>query len=260
MPEREARHHEQVRPRAAMPAWLLLGTITTAASCTLVTDFDRLRGGGGSNGGGGEGGEAPAPCAAGLERDACGEEGKCTLVNPAQGTTGGFACGARGAVEAWSGCASDEDCADGTWCDEGTSVCKPWCESADDCPADAACVVARRADGTAVSGLKVCTAHCVPTAPEARCGADATCVLLEVDDPPRLEGDCVLAGDKRAGCLCAEDRDCEAGLRCDADDGRCRAWCSIGGLCPGGASCDTAVTSYAGESYGQCDAPTCFNN
>ncbi|MBK6513531.1 MAG: hypothetical protein IPG04_05225 [Polyangiaceae bacterium] len=28
----------------------------------------------------------------------------------------------------------------------------------------------------------------------------------------------------------------------------------------GGAACDAAVETYAGNSYGQCDPPTCFNN
>ncbi len=253
-----ARHHGPVRPRLVLVALLAACAVAAAASCTLVTDFDRLRSEGTGEGGGGA---PPAPCAEGLVRAACAEGAKCTLTSPAEGTSAGFECGPRGTIEAWSACEADAECADGTWCDAATGVCKPWCSSRDDCPSDAACVSARRGDGTAIAGLTVCTAHCLPTAPQARCGADATCVLVTIDDPePRLEGDCAAAGDKSAGCLCQEDVDCKAGLRCDVDDGRCRAWCTIGGTCAGGAACDAAVETYAGNSYGQCDPPTCFNN
>ncbi|NUP10223.1 MAG: hypothetical protein HOW73_29590 [Polyangiaceae bacterium] len=229
----------------------------SVGACTLTTDFDRLRGTDDSAEGG-AGGEAPTnPCAGGLWPDVCGDGLKCTLATPSQGLDGGITCGPKGSAAAWSVCASDADCADGTWCDASTSVCKPWCTDAGDCPSGAACVSARRTDDTPVPGLTVCTAHCRPDAPTARCGPGANCVIVSSGSP---EGDCAAAGETQAGCPCSKDADCAVGLRC-ASDRTCRAWCSLdeAASCPGSFTCEQPSVAYDGTDFGSCSTLSCPN-
>lgn len=249
---------------------LVFSTALTLASlgCTLASDLDGLQGGGAAAGapaagGSGAGGSAePSPCAMGAIVGVCGASEKCTLSIPGQGVAAGWECGPAGPTAAWNTCSLDADCADGLWCEQGTGVCKPWCVDAATCPAGAACIAARQSDGTAIPGWTVCTAHCRPDNPGARCGTNATCIMLTIDDldGPRLEGDCAASGGKKAGCLCQASADCAPGLACDPSDSKCHAWCETGGICAGGSQCGTQVVAYDETGFGQCAAPMCFNN
>lgn len=245
----------------SLMGWVVLAWIT--ASCSLLTDFSQLRGGspgaaGGGGAGGGDGGGGKPPCSTGPVRGDCGAGQKCSLSAASSNT---FSCSDSGAASAWSGCSSDADCEDGTSCDEFMKVCKPWCESAADCSPGAACVEARRDDGTSVSELLVCTAHCSLIAPQAVCGFDANCVLVEVEDPSaRNEGDCALAGKTKAACACTKVSDCAAGMRCY--EGSCQPWCELGTSCPstsGEACLSGGPISYDGDAFGQCGVEFCQN-
>lgn len=236
-------------------AWLGL----SAAGCSLAFPLDEPTD---RRGDGGTGGIVVEPCEAGAVVGDCDAGKKCTLAVPGQGLAGGLVCGPAGAGQAWSPCTSDAACDDGLWCEEASGVCKPWCEDASLCPDGAACVVARRAEGTAVSGWRVCTAHCRLDNPGARCGMGANCVLRDIDDEGtvRPEGDCAASDGKTAGCLCQTSSDCAPGLRCDSNDLLCRAWCDAGGTCAGGSSCGPSLATYDGTGFGQCPVTMCFNN
>jgi hypothetical protein len=215
-------------------------------------DFEGT-GGGGAGGAGGSG--AGNPCAAGLVPNACGEGQKCGLIAVAQGLEGGAACMNAGSQEAWSLCRDDTECSDTTFCEPAAGVCKPWCdESADTCPLGAACIQARNGDGTVLPGLSVCTAHCNPDAPDARCGPGVSCVMVPVSEGAE-DGDCVATAGRGAGCPCNATTDCDPGLRCDLALGECRAWCKVGSTCPGGPACSTVIVEYEGEELGQCPPP-----
>ena len=212
-------------------------------------DFSGTSGSTGTGGGGAEN-----PCAAGLVPNACTEGEKCGLVSLDAGLDGGAVCSDAGTEEAWNLCAEDADCVDTTFCEPEAGVCKKWCVDSTTCPLGAACVQARNADGTALAGLLVCTAHCDLDAPQERCGPGVSCVLVSVFGDLE-EGDCIATAGKGAGCNCNAATDCLPGLRCDLAEGECRAWCKVGSMCPGGFACSTVIIDYEGEELGQCPPP-----
>jgi hypothetical protein len=210
-------------------------------------------GGTGNAGGtdeGGQGGKGGAvPCDP-RDVDACPGE-KCTVVDELTGATD---CAHAGPLGAWSVCTIDADCAAHLWCDHATGVCKPMCESVDDCPdANTQCLPAAAEAGGTIPGLSLCVANCNPMSPA--CGALATCVYL--DSPPLF--DCFASLEHQDGDGCTTSSDCAAGLLCRG--GTCRLWCNTPG--DAGAWCKTFVwccsidpaPSYGGSELGYCACP-----
>ncbi|HVV83215.1 MAG TPA: hypothetical protein VHE35_09045 [Kofleriaceae bacterium] len=154
------------------------------------------------------------------------------------------------------GCATDDQCARGCYCDEQQNTCV----EAGTCQADADCGYGLECD---------CSGSCVPVNTGSRtcdpdscqatgcpqgevCTAEGTCVP---DQPPPLT--CDSDADCAAGCfcqdgqcvetsVCTQDSECPAGQTCDEGRMTCEP---ITGTCYSepGANCPAAPTCAAGE-------------
>ncbi|MBW2528412.1 MAG: hypothetical protein JRI23_29825 [Deltaproteobacteria bacterium] len=171
--------------------------------------------GGGASGG--AGGSGPTSCSLWPEgADSCPESQKCTVVNESTGQT---QCVPAGAVPSWARCATDADCQSRLWCDHGSGVCKPICQSEGQCPAGASCVQANAPGGGAIPGLQICTAYCDPLNPLSCNQSNGTTNCLYGN----LGFDCFASGTSGllAGCSgflsCGPPNTCHLGL--------CRPWC-----------------------------------
>ncbi len=109
----------------------------------------------------------------------------------------------------WTGCDTDNDCGVGTWCDLQRHVCKPICNTTDECPDGAHCVPVPRSTGVmTIPSLKACTSHCDPVS-AAPCGSGLTCFHDSSD-----EFDCVKSQSKIEGAVCNASAECVKGLLC----------------------------------------------
>lgn len=209
-------------------------------------------GGGHAGGSGGSG-----PCTLG-EPGSCGSGQKCSVVDPVVGTV---ACVTAGAGAAWDPCTVDADCAEQTYCDALTGICKPLCFDAADCPAEGRCVPAVISLGEPIAGLSLCTAACHPLSGEP-CSDGAACVAHNPgDDVTAL--DCVAAGAANEDAACATQTatssrsDCMPGLMCVVVGGQpsCKRWCTSPGTqaeCEAGETCTDAGVSHMSAAFGVC--------
>jgi hypothetical protein len=154
----------------------------------------------------------------------CEQAQKCGVINE---TTGEAKCVLIGAnpLPVWSKCNSDGDCAAGTFCDHGTSVCKKICNNVGECPSGAQCIPAikKNTASTEIPGLKVCTAHCDPMN-GSPCGSNLTCYY----DVAEAEFDCSATKKLGPGASCQFAGDCDKGLVCVGTQGggsTCERWC-----------------------------------
>ncbi len=215
---------------------------------------------GGEDAAGGQGGETPPDCVLGALGD-CGPGEKCAVVDP---QTGEVACSAAGNGAPWSLCQTDTNCPELTYCDALTRVCKPLCDSADDCAGEGRCVGAVAALGEPIPGLSLCTSGCSPlTGAPCHLGAgDVACVPHNPgDDVTSL--DCVASAGGPVDTPCgmqtatSSQSDCAHGLVCVAvgGDNACKSWCTAPGQqaeCAAGETCtDTGLTSQ-GQALGVC--------
>lgn len=190
-----------------------------------------------TTGGGGGGGAGAASTSTGGGEPACNlldpndptcEAGtKCGVVDVDAGTIG---CVEAGTRPPWARCDADAECGAGLYCDPVTSVCRPYCQSANNCPSsNAKCVDARKAGGALIPGIKVCTAHCHPQSavPCSDSAGPTTCFF----NTQLVETDCGATKNFSFEAPCETVLDCRRGALCVADDGetRCREVCSSPG-------------------------------
>jgi hypothetical protein len=210
-------------------------------------------------GGGGAGGDEDA-CVLG-ELGSCGSGSKCSVVDPVSGEV---ACVTAGAIGPWATCNVDTDCVELTYCDSLTGVCKPLCDSEDDCPGDGRCVQAHVSLGEPITGLSLCTAGCQPLTgdPCAVASGDVACIAHNPgDDVTSL--DCAASGGAPEDAVCSAQTaassrsDCDNGLMCvlAGNQQLCKRWCSSPGSqaeCDPGETCSDAGVSHMGTPYGVC--------
>lgn len=207
--------------------------------------------GGASTGIGGTGGEAGAAttsCTLWPEgSDGCGPGDKCSVVNE---TTGRTECVPAGSHPPWARCLADSDCRDRTWCDHGSGVCKPVCESEANCPTGASCIAATMAGGGPIVGLQICTAYCDPRNPLSCNQSNGTTNCLYGSNG----FDCFWSGNGLFPDTCSDFLECGPPQTCFG--GSCRAWCdSVGHNCPPlHANCYpyTSPIFYSGTEVGYC--------
>lgn len=167
------------------------------------------------NNDGGSGAAGPQPCVL-TSVGTCGSGKKCSIVNTATGDTG---CVDAGFRPAFAVCLEDTECAEGTFCDGYTSVCKPFCDS--DLTCGAGFCVSATSDTDIIEDAFVCTAHCNPltVAPCALTGV--TCFW----DGELQEFDCAASLGKSVGDECEFANHCAGGLLCFKE--ACDEWCTI---------------------------------
>ncbi len=153
--------------------------------------------------------------------------------------------------DSW-GCATDDQCARGCYCDEGDGVC----EEAGTCAEDLDCGYGLECD---------CSGSCVPTGTESRSCEPGSCwsTGCPAGQVCTAEGTCVPDGPPPM--TCNTDQDCAVGCYCE--DGVCEesAVCTTDSECPAGETCDeTRMTCepITGTCYGEVGAncpaaPTC---
>lgn len=208
--------------------------------------------GGTSTSSGGSGCTPPVPggvcdtlpqcgCAAGLKCD----------VNGGGGLT---ECIPAGAIAEYKQCFSQNDCQKGLTCLDG--ACKPFCDTASDCPgAGRTCGPVYYGGGT-VPGFRICTSACDLTNAAAKCGPGLTCYATTF-----TSADCVGPagtgtgpGGCASGALCAPGYVCQNGPTGGLD---CMKWCKIGGSdCAAGQTCAAlaaGMVTVAGVDYGVCN-------
>jgi hypothetical protein len=201
-----------------------------------------------SSGAGGDGG--PKPCRLLHDVEDCGAKMRCTIVDDNTGQTGCVNL-AQVPLPAYSRCDDDKGCPQGTWCDQRTFACMPFCATANDC-LPGFCVAARNASDLTIPGASVCTAHCDPVA-ATPCGVNATCTY----DANVADFDCFLSHNKVDGAACSALNDCAKGLVCAGN--LCSKWCHPAGnlndpTCTSGI-CDMfsdILPKYNGDVYGYC--------
>jgi hypothetical protein len=209
-------------------------------------------GGGGSGGSGGsttsDGGGGGAPCVLG-EIGACGAGSKCSVIDTGSGAVG---CVTAGSRPAWTGCFSDADCIEGTWCDGFTQVCHPVCNGSDDCSGlEAECVPAKVGDDV-IPGLMMCTADCHPVDGQP-CSDQhgATSCYYSIEDS---YWDCIRTQGFQTGTACSTYTECARGLVCVDVEG-CLPWCmNLNSICGGIYWCSAVnpVVTYHGSNMGIC--------
>lgn len=243
----------------------LIAALSLAPGCSDgPADVDLGTGGGPSSSTTGSGAQAGAPpaCEVG-ELGSCGGGKKCAVVDPFSGETD---CVTAGAGGPWSACELDTDCQELTLCDALTGVCKPLCDSEDDCAGEGRCVPAVLGIGEPIGGLTICTAGCQPLT-----GAPCDVALGEVacvahnpgDGTPAL--DCVASGGAPEDAPCTQQSavssrtECAQGLSCafvtGAGSAFCKRWCSAPGAqaeCDAGETCVDAGLTHMGTAYGIC--------
>lgn len=207
-------------------------------------------------------GGAAATCTVGA-LGSCGAGQKCSVVDPFSGE---IDCVAAGSGGPFAACELDSDCQELTFCDGLTGVCKPLCDSEDDCAGDGRCVDAVLSIGEPIPGLKLCTAGCQPLTgvPCDLALGDVACAAHNPgDDVPSL--DCVASQGAAEDAPCTQQSavssrtECAQGLSCAFVTGQgsafCKRWCSAPGAqaeCDAGETCvDTGLT-HMGTPYGIC--------
>jgi len=196
----------------------------------------------------------PKTCHVLQDTQDCGPSGRCTIVDENVGTLSCVPLAAA-PLTRYAACPSDQDCPAGTWCDQRTRTCAPFCTKASDC-SPGSCVSARNSSQQAIPGLTVCTAHCDPEV-ATPCGAGATCAY----DLMALDFDCFVAGNGGEGASCASASECQIGLVCvgNGTTNYCRLWChdagTFGDTCNLSQSCKGFSTPlvYNGVPYGYCN-------
>jgi hypothetical protein len=185
---------------------------------------------------------------------------KCAVETLATGESNCIPIGST-AKPKWSGCATDADCAKGTWCDHRDRVCKPICSTGDDCDPGEQCIeVAQDAVATPIPGLRVCTAHCNPIFPDPPCGTGLTCVYNF--DVNVKDSECATTEGIPEGSECTAANSCDPGLICvgNAPSYTCQQWCTpADGIdhpaCPNSRPlCKAFIPTviFDGVSYGVC--------
>ncbi len=149
----------------------------------------------------------------------------------------------------YEACSDDTKCPAGTWCDQRTFTCAPFCTTAGAC-GGGDCRGA--SNGTQdIPGVDVCTAHCDPET-AVPCGIGATCAY----DDKSLDFDCFASGGTGLNGSCQSSTDCAKSLVCGVSGsvGTCLQWCKSDGECPGIQICDQfdPAFSYNGTDYGYC--------
>jgi hypothetical protein len=215
-----------------------------------------------TTGGGGSGGTVTTTepsCTQLGKQDICGSSGKCTVVDPSQGTLG---CMARGNVADFAVCADNSDCGVSSWCDDVTGVCKPICADVDACTgtygltAGTVCNATTLGGQPVFGGLKVCSSHCDPMSP-SRCSNSAgatNCVLLSTSQ----DWDCVASGGGGDGADCSADRDCAKGYACANET--CSSYCANVYGCCGACyllACQACQGFSSAQFYGVNEIGTC---
>ena len=184
---------------------------------------------------------------------------KCAVIDEETGASDCIKIG-MSPHPAWSSCDTDNDCGVGTWCDLQRHVCKPICNTIDECPDGAHCVPVPRSTGVmTIPSLKACTSHCDPES-AAPCGSGLTCFHDSAD-----EFDCEKSQSKVQGAPCQASADCFKGLLCigSGQTYTCEQWChpvnAPGGGCVGAKSyCSSfqMAVMYNSAIYGYCVDPT----
>jgi Cys-rich repeat protein len=126
------------------------------------------------------------------------------------------------------GCATDESCAAGCYCEEPSGICVEagTCRSDADCGAGLVCDECRSSCETPDNTLSSCDPNScwVTGCPVGfACASDGTCVPSQPPPPP-----------------CTSDAECAAGCYCDETTGTCAesSVCTADSQCPAGQTCD----------------------
>jgi hypothetical protein len=179
---------------------------------------------------------------------------KCDIVDI---RTGHAQCFADAPVLPYQPCigTSKEFCIRGTTCIGG--VCKPFCQSADDCPGvRRECLQVELFSAgvaTAVPGLFVCTAACDPIDPVGTCGPGLGCFFTSDSGPGT---DCFGTDSAVGAGACAAGESCAPGYVC-VDQSDCLKWCRVGN--PNDCGTDACggllfAPTIDGVQYGVCPA------
>jgi len=216
--------------------WVTLGVALAAyaGACSYPT-FSFTTGGSSSTGGNGGGASSssdgagastsvssssggPPMCRLVGHPEDCKTNERCTIQDEGTGDTHCVTLDAS-PLSPYAACSdvNDTRCPKGTWCDHHTKVCKPMCTAMADCPSHN-CIQALTTGGNAISGLKVCLAHCDPVL-NTPCDLGATCVY----DKTEGDLDCARSNGVQPGDPCSKLADCTAGFVCA---GTCEPWCS----------------------------------
>ncbi len=196
----------------------------------------------------GTGGSGSQTCQVLHDAQDCGATGRCTIVDE---STGKLGCKplAGAPLGKYDACTDDTRCPAGTWCDQRTSACAPFCATSSSC-GSGHCVAASNG-AESIPGVSVCTAHCDPET-AIPCGSGATCAY----DTTALDFDCFVSGGTPLNGSCQTSPDCAKGLVCgiSGTTGTCLQWCKQNGECPAIDICDmfTPAFIYNGADYGYC--------
>jgi hypothetical protein len=217
------------------------------------TTFATGAGPSGSTSSTGTGGSGSKTCQVLHDTQDCGAGARCTIVDENTGTLGCVPLASM-PLGKYDACTADTSCPAGTWCDQRTLVCDPFCATGDGC-GSGQCVGA--SSGTkSIPGVNVCTAHCDPES-ASPCGTGSTCSY----DDKVLDFDCFTAGAASVAGSCQSSLDCKKGLVCAVNAmqvGTCYPWCHAAGTfgdCTGTFFCNefTPAFVYDGADYGYCN-------
>jgi hypothetical protein len=160
---------------------------------------------------------------------------------------------------AFTRCASDGECVDGTFCDPPSQVCLPICSHDPVCASGGVCVEAAtdQSGTTFVTGMKVCTANCNPEtgSPCDPIFGTMACIPFYVENGTS-HFHCWQGGHLPLGSPCSDITECAPGGVChDAGSGAsCSAWCTPPGSTCAGGRCGIFAPphQYDGNEYGIC--------
>lgn len=171
-------------------------------------------------------------------------------------TTGAGQCVRAGSILEESYCGSFDACSRGNGC--FGSVCKPYCETNDDCEPGGKCVAATTSsNGDEIPGLKFCQNPCNPVLGQAPHAGQVSCGDLAACGLERDGVYCTKAGSLEKGDDCEHTKNtCGPGLVCSGKNGeyRCHEVCEVGTMCDEDRACvgtyDPSIS--AGHEYGAC--------
>jgi hypothetical protein len=215
---------------------------------------------------------AQAACVLNVPTSTCGIFPQCGCTgtqncNVEDDTTGKASCAASGSVGDWNGCTGNGDglCAVGRSCVDG--VCSPFCAQNSDCPGSYRECVQVQANGTNITGFKVCTSFCDPTSPQSSAGGHTACgpninCYPNTDHDSYCLGPTTAGGTQSANCATSNASDptkCAPGYACvglGLNQFECEKFCAVGGSggCASGYTCSSFATKqYAGtQEIGGC--------
>ena len=222
-----------------------LGAALALVACFPDISYREDPGGGGSGNAGGNGGDTggsggtggvittssggggSAPTCTPGDLGTCGNDMKCTVLDPSSGAIG---CGQAGPLGRWQRCDGDADCADGLWCDLVLGACKPFCTNLSNCQLDGfngTCVPLQRTNGSAMpGGTKACRSNCNPKTGLPCDTSDLTCVYVVTD----TRFDCAKTKKYTEDTDCVSSMDCGVGMLCaetsTPNEYTCRNWCT----------------------------------